>query len=79
MNKIPPPPFTKAMTIKLPKPIPKAPKWEPKSQSEIMDLLKGHITKQMTKKVPPPPFTKSMTIKAPVKVPYIPKAPVFNP
>ena len=48
--------------------IPTPPKWnprsnKPKTQAEIMALLKGHIRQKM---IPPPPFTKAMAIPAPV-------------
>ena len=45
--------------------IPTPPPWNPsrpKTQSEIMALLQGHIRKKM---VPPPPFTKAMGIPPP--------------
>ena len=78
MKKVPPPPFSKAMTIKKPVHIPKAPKWEPKpkTKEQIFDLLRGHIKNKMLKPIPPPPFTRAMTIKPPG---YIPPAPPGKP
>ena len=46
--------------------IPTPPQWnpkKPKTQAELMALLKGHIRAKM---IPPPPFTKAMGILAPV-------------